>query len=122
MDNLRIILPLYITKHNFKLGIKTTGIILFIIMNIFLFSGYMFAFILLYIKQFTIGYVFDFKVFSFLLSIIFAWIDFFILSPILILPNLLVLIILDFLIGFFKYLKSTKQKLYELFNIKSNIH
>lgn len=122
MDNLRIILPLYITKHNFKLGIKTTGIILFIIMNIFLFSGYMFAFILLYIKQFTIGYVFDFKVFSFLLSIIFAWIDFFILSPILILPNLLVLIIFDFLIGFFKYLKSTKQKLYELFNIKSNIH
>lgn len=118
MNTLKTIIPLYITKYNFKLTIKTSILVLFILMNILLFGIFLFSFFLLYIKQFTVCYIFNFKVFSLVVSIFLAWLDLLILSPIIILPNLLILIIIDSIIGFTNYIKFNKHKLKLIFKSK----
>ena len=82
----------YLTKDNFATLIKTIIISLYVLFNISLFLIFIFSFILLYINQLSFGYIFKFKLIAFICSIFWAWVDLFLLSPIVFIPNLIIFI------------------------------
>lgn len=91
-------LKIHLTKDNLFTLIKTLIIGLYILFNIALFSIFMFFFALLYIKELSFGYIFEFKLISFICSILYAWIGLFLLLPIIIVPNLLIVLFVDILL------------------------
>ena len=90
-------LKTYLTKNNLSILIKSITISFYILFNIILFSIFMFFFALLYIKELSFGYIFEFKLISFICSILYAWIGLFLLLPIIIVPNLLIVLFIDIL-------------------------
>lgn len=93
--NLENFKEVYLTKEKLSSLIKIIPIGLYILFNISLFIMFMFCFTLLYIKQLSFGYILEVKPFAFIYSIICAWINLFLLSPIVFIPNLLLLTIFN---------------------------
>lgn len=81
---------LNLDKHNIIIFIKMIAISLYALMNMVLFLTFIFSFTLIYIKELSFGCFFDFKLYSFIYSILCSWINLILLSPIILIPNIII--------------------------------